>query len=243
MSWFIVRMICFGLASAATGLAALILSGVSFFLADAAGNNAGQFWGYNGVRVWVEESGNWVSSSNGQLSLLLTNGSHTFSFYASGNGILVGQAGVNIFLGATCSAGISVRGSSGSSAFAANAGISTFWPESSVVPGCTNAAGTGSLSWKNGTDLVTLTQFTYVDHRTSGVNLVSYGSINPPGSTDAISDHFGTFTLVVNPQATGNVPEPSSCTLLTIGCAAIIWRHFRSRRQPGRRSRLDASRA
>lgn len=200
--------------------AAPVFSGLSFFQSSN-GNNAGQFWGYPGVEVWVEQNGNWITTSGGVLNFSLLNGANTFNFYASGNGIIINEAGLNFQLGDTCRSGISIVATSGTSSFSPNSAASSFWPNSPGVCAASNGPGSGSLNWTNGVDTVQLSQFTYTEHQSSGVNRIFYRGPTPPNSPDQWPDHFGTFTLLVNGTGTA-VPEPSTLGFIGFGASALV---------------------
>ncbi len=196
-----------------------ILAGVSFFSASTSGGNTGHYWGYQNFQVWIQENGNWITTAGGLQNLVLSQGTHTFTYFVSGNGLVFSQIGMNLQFGSTCRSGISVLATSTPTTFSANSSPSTFWPQTpSTLGACsgTNAAGSHSLTWADGVDKVTLTNFTYVEHQSSGVNLISYSG--PPA--DTIPDHTGTFNLFV--ESTSSVPEPSTALQVVVGTLALV---------------------
>jgi len=225
-------LVCAIVASGTAGLkAAPVLDGVSFFLAQSNGSHAGQFWGYQGVAVWVEQNGTWLPDFFGLLNVPLVEGDNHFQYYVSGNGIVSAFVGMNFqigYAGSPCRDGISILAGTGTDNFSANAGNDTFWPHSTRCGSPTFQPGKNTTIWTDGVDTVELTHFSYTDHLSSGVNRVSYGGPNPAGSPDFWPDHFGSFTLRLNDPAGGPdpnaIPEPSMVLAVGIGLAAFGWR-------------------
>jgi hypothetical protein len=153
-------------------------------------------------------------------SIVLNPGSNTFYWWADSDDQRGGSAtfALNLFLDGAAPGTPSISGyTTGGvgSSLNANSSANTVSFDGSEAPGA------GTLSYSDGVDLVTLTDF----------EVLGVGNVGGPASSDLVShftagadgqtDTFGSFTLVVT-------PEPASLGVLGIGTLALAVRRRRA---------------
>ncbi len=190
--------------------AQVYLTDVVVFSTDAGGNWVNpDTWetrpGGN-FNVWIQDAGtgtflNGPSDAAVRPNILVTEGSRSFRFLAA-PGLDAPLFGINLFFNGSSTPSISAFGpmlsAPGPHSFVPDAALHT----PMTVPGYNTGylfPGAGTLSFVQGDQIVTLTDFYWAAQSVAGVDLTGQSSIGPDGALD----YSGGITLSVTP-----VPEP-----------------------------------
>lgn len=208
------------------------LTGISEFSSTASGQaSGGSVWNTQGGELVVNlfvSSGTSLSNPfiNGpsdaatSISTPLSLGINTFTFLAGSGGVLPNHAMNLFFNGANSTARISVVAPTKTTvgttpAFTANSSTTTF-----ALNGSTVIPGANSLSFLDGSRLITLSDYFWAAPSVFSVDRVA-APFGDPGhvAADGVSDWVGQITLTVT-----QVPEPGAAALLLLGLAAVARR-------------------
>jgi hypothetical protein len=226
-------LIALAVSSASLNMNGTTLTGAVGFSADSAGN-----YGAGVVSTSVCCQGFFLSQGstggafvvNAQTSDLgLTLDPGTYSFYGFTNNFGVDRGALNLFFNANGSnPGISVfalptNDSTIFPAFAADSGTSTPNLSFSLVP------ASGSLTYNDGINTVTLTNFQWTNSGAYNLDRVGPNSVGTDGTLDTVVR----FDLSVVSNSAEAVPEPASIMLLGGGLAAIFFVRRKSHDRKG----------
>jgi hypothetical protein len=211
-----------GLAALAPAMQATVLSGAAAWASDSAGAGSSTFWNTAAPDGWWNlyltqansgATGPFVNSGNtaGSAAInldLSTPGTYTFHFLAEG-AAGSGFYGLNLFFnGNGTNPGISVLGVLNGGAFTANGNSNT------RTLGGSSIAGSNSLTFLDGPNTVTLTDFAFYQFSSTLVPQLNRVGAFDNTPTNATLDERGYFTLQVNGPPVSETPEPSTWLLL-----------------------------
>lgn len=159
-----------------------------------------------------------IVNPDATLAHTLQTGANTFWFYATTSASA--YYGLNLFFGDTPLPGNAAPHVSATAGHRV-AGFSAIAPsvQTKGTPAAGLVGGAGTLSWTQGSFVVTLTDLQILGTASSwGINRVDPELVRPDWS----SDNYGTFTLtVVDTSAPLVTPEPGTWALLGTGLVAV----------------------
>ena len=208
------------------------LTGAMLFSTNSTGAaSGGSFWntrsGDFAFNLWLQQGGTFVngpSDAQAGISVPLTPGVYTYSLYGE-PGASTGFDGINLFFDNAAAPSLSAFGPTQTGATP-----STFDDDGSpqtLALDTTSTPGAGALSFQQGGNTVTLTDFTWAVPTVFNTDQVSAFTATPSGADDFV----GSLTLNVTGPAAA-VPEPSPCALLAIGLLPVgLTLRARKRRQ------------